>query len=89
MTATFTNNLTRFGVRLDPGCTGDGDPGTIDLILDVRGDGQTFGTGDDAIRITTDSPGASNIQTTGHADCGEGALGPDGIHDSAERTSLS
>ena len=82
MIATFTNNLTRFGVRLDPGCAGDRDPGTIDLILDVRGDGQTFGTADDAIRITNASPGASNIQITGHADCGkkQSAFHQDGIH---------
>ena len=80
--ATFTNNLTRFGVRLDPGCTGDRDPSTIDLILDVRGDGQTYGTADDAIRITNASPGASNIQITGHADCGkkQSAFHQDGIH---------
>jgi hypothetical protein len=78
----FTNNLTRFGVRLDPGCTGDRDPTTIDLILDIQGDGQTFGTGDDAIRITNSSPGATNIQITGHADCGkkQSAFHQDGIH---------
>ena len=80
--ATFTNNLTRFGVRLDAGCTGDGDPSTVDLILDVRGNGQTFGTGDDAIRVTANTPGARNIQITGHADCGkkQGAFHQDGIH---------
>jgi hypothetical protein len=78
----FTNNLTRFAVRLEPGCTGDGDPTTVDLILDVRGDGQTHGTGDDAIRVSAHSPGARDIQITGHADCGkkQGAFHQDGIH---------
>jgi hypothetical protein len=78
----FTNNQTSFGARLGSGCTGDADSNTIDLILDVRGNGKTFGTGDDSVRVMNASPGASNIQITGRADCGlkQGAAHQDGIH---------
>jgi hypothetical protein len=77
----YTNNSTNFGVRLDAGCAGDANSSTVDLILDIRGNGQTYGIGEDAIRITADSPGASNIQITGHADCGRrtGSAHQDGI----------
>lgn len=78
----FTNNNTMFGARLNAGCTGDSNPATIDLILDVRGNGQTRGTGDDAVRIMNESPGAHDIQITGRADCGKRQSGAhqDGIH---------
>jgi hypothetical protein len=78
----FTDNSTDFGVRLDTGCTGDGDPETIDLILDVRGDGQTYGTFDDAVRTTNALPGPTDLQITGHADCGkkQGGAHQDGLH---------
>ena len=67
--------------QLGAGCTGDADSQSIDLILDVRGDGQTYGPGDDAVRISNASPGARNIQITGKANCGkkQGAAHQDGI----------
>ncbi len=58
-------------VQLSNGCTGDSNSSSIDLILDVRGNGQTYGAGDDAIRITYHSPGARNLQITGKANCGK------------------
>ncbi len=68
-------------VQLAAGCTGDADPNSIDLILDVRGDGKTRGAGDDAIRISYHSPGAKNLQITGKANCGkkQGGGHQDGI----------
>ena len=77
----YTNNQTAFGVRLGAGCVGDSNPSSIDLILDIRGNGQTYGTGDDAIRIMNELPGASNIQITGQANCGkkQGSYHQDGV----------
>jgi hypothetical protein len=77
----YTNNSIPFGARLDAGCAGDGNSSTIDLILDIRGDGRTRGPGEDAIRITNHSPGARDIQITGRADCGprRGGAHQDGI----------
>ena len=77
----YTNNGTSFGARLDAGCTGDGNASTIDLILDIRGDGRTRGPSEDAIRIMNHSPGARDIQITGRADCGprRGGAHQDGI----------
>ena len=68
-------------VQLSNGCTGDADANTIDLILDVRGNGKTRGAGDDAIRISVSSPGAKNLQITGKANCGkkQGGGHQDGI----------
>jgi hypothetical protein len=68
-------------VQLSNGCTGDADANSIDLILDVRGNGQTRGAGDDAIRVTYHSPGARNLQITGKANCGkkQGDRHQDGI----------
>jgi chitodextrinase len=54
-------------VDLITGCTGDGNPSTIDLIVDIRGDGRTYGPGADALK-TRLSP--SDIQLTGSANCG-------------------
>jgi chitodextrinase len=65
-------------VDLITGCVGDGNSNTIDLIVDVRGDGRTYGPGQDALKVRLD---ARDIQITGHADCGprEGGAHQDGI----------
>ena len=65
-------------VDLITGCLGDGNASTIDLIVDVRGDGRTYGPGQDALKVRL---GAAEIQLTGHADCGPRAGGAhqDGI----------
>jgi hypothetical protein len=57
------------GVSLSDGCTGDGDPTTIDLIVHITGDGRTYGLQGDALKLTG-SVGPSNIQIT----TGEGAI---------------
>jgi chitodextrinase len=71
----FTGNG---AVDLITGCVGDGDSSTIDLIVDIRGDGRTYGPGQDALKVRL---GASGIQITGHADCGprEAGAHQDGI----------
>jgi hypothetical protein len=58
------------GVDLTTGCAGDSDPRSIDLILDVHGDGLTVGTGVDAIKVRLEAGYNNSIQITGHADCG-------------------
>jgi hypothetical protein len=62
------NNLN--GVELVTGCAGDSDPNTIDLILDVRGDGLTYGVAVDAVKIKQKAGWDNGIQITGHAECG-------------------
>lgn len=57
-------------VQLGSGCVGDSSPSSIDLMLDVRGDGKTYGNGGDAVRLMNASPGAHDIQITGTANCG-------------------
>ena len=49
------------------GCYGDGNPATVDLILDVRGNGGTVGTAYDAVRIGQD---ARDLVVTGNVECG-------------------
>jgi hypothetical protein len=49
------------------GCHGDGDPATIDLILDIRGNGSSTGTSYDAVRI---GQNAHDLVVTGSAECG-------------------
>jgi hypothetical protein len=49
------------------GCYGDGDPSTIDLILDIRGNGGSIGTSYDAVRI---GQNARDLVVTGSAECG-------------------
>jgi hypothetical protein len=49
------------------GCSGDGDPATVDLILDVRGNGADVGTAYDAVRI---GQNAHDLVVTGNAECG-------------------
>lgn len=56
-------------VQLGTGCVGDGTNAT-DLVLDVRGNGRTYGPGEDAVRVMNARPGASNLQIEGRADCG-------------------
>ena len=67
-------------VQLGHGCVGDGTDAT-DLVLDVRGNGRTFGPGEDAVRVMNARPGASNLQIEGSADCGGrvGGAHQDGI----------
>ena len=57
-------------VQLDTGCVGDGTPAT-DLVIDIRGDGKTYGPGGDAVRVMNERPGASNLEIEGRADCGK------------------
>ena len=67
-------------VQLGTGCSGDGTNAT-DIVLDIRGDGRTYGPGDDAIRVMNALPGASNLQVEGRANCGAkvGAAHQDGV----------
>src|SRR5262249_55360114 len=39
------------GVSLGDGCTGDGNPDTIDLIVHIEGDGRTYGLQQDAVKL--------------------------------------
>jgi hypothetical protein len=65
------------GFSLSPGCKGDGDPDTIDLVVEIDGDGRTRGFGGDAFKVksTLDPPGG--IQVTGTLNCGPA---PEGAH---------
>jgi hypothetical protein len=59
--------------ELNNGCSGDDDPDTIDLILEVQGNGAegTFGPSDDAFKFKPfGQEGPDNIQMTGAIDCG-------------------
>jgi hypothetical protein len=67
------------GVWLENGCSGDGNPSTIDLILHINGNGSSVGTADDAMTI---KQGAHDIEITGYFECG--ARGPDGHPDGAQ-----
>jgi hypothetical protein len=58
------------------GCRGDGDRSTIDLILDVNGNGRDRGTAFDAVRIGMDSRG---LVVTGDVECGRRHTDPN-IH---------
>jgi len=58
------------GVDLRTGCAGDSDPNTIDLILDVQGDGMTYGPGEDGVKVRLQAGWNNGIQVTGHAECG-------------------
>jgi hypothetical protein len=55
------------------GCSGDGDPATIDLILDVRGNRGAIGTSYDAVRI---GQNAHDLVVTGNAECGARSSNP-------------
>jgi predicted nucleic-acid-binding Zn-ribbon protein len=65
----YTYNYDGFGARLASGCRGDG-TNAIDLVLNVNGDGLTYGPQHDAVRVMNSLPGASNLEITGHANCG-------------------
>jgi hypothetical protein len=54
------------------GCFGDGNPSTVDLILDVRGNRRGIGTGYDAVKI---GHSAHDLVITGRANCGRRAPG--------------
>jgi hypothetical protein len=58
------------------GCRGDGDRGTVDLILDVNGNGRDRGTAFDAVRIGMD---ARDLVVTGDVECGARHTNPN-IH---------
>ena len=58
------------------GCYGDGDRSTVDLILDVNGNGRRLGTGFDAVRIGLN---ARNLVVTGDVECGRKHRNP-GVH---------
>lgn len=64
----------RFGengaIDLYTGCAGDANPATIDLIVDVRGNGRTYGPGVDAFKVRQRAGYLRGIQVTGHVDCG-------------------
>ena len=62
-----------------PDCAGDGDPETIDLILEIEGDGAGIGPSGDAVKLRG---GPHDIEVTGYANCGApGAEGlQDGVH---------
>jgi hypothetical protein len=57
-------------VDLATGCAGDGNAQSIDLIVDVRGDGRTYGPGQDAFKVRLQAGYNGGIQLTGHVDCG-------------------
>jgi hypothetical protein len=58
------------------GCYGDGNRRTVDLILDVNGNGRDRGTAFDAVRIGQD---ARDLVVTGDAECGRKHTDPN-IH---------
>ncbi|HEU4449886.1 MAG TPA: hypothetical protein VFR63_07910 [Gaiellaceae bacterium] len=59
------------------GCRGDGDPKTVDLILDVRGNGRGVGTAYDAVKVGQSS---HDLVITGRANCGRsGAIHQDAV----------
>ncbi len=55
------------------GCRGDGDRSTVDLILDVNGNGRGRGTAFDAVRIGYDTRG---LVVTGDVECGRRHTNP-------------
>jgi hypothetical protein len=63
-------------VEFQDGCFGDGDDESIDVILDVDGDGRTRGGTVDAIKVRLS---AHDIQITGRANCGPRGVGADGV----------
>ena len=58
------------------GCRGDGDRSTVDLILDVNGNGRGRGTAFDAVRI---GMGSRGLVVTGDVECGARHTNPN-IH---------
>jgi hypothetical protein len=68
-------------VEIRRGCRGDGNNNTIDLILQIEGDGRTRGGTSDAIKVR-ENP--HDIQITGYANCGPQGVGPDGRPDTSD-----
>jgi len=68
-------------VEIRRGCRGDRNNNTIDLILEIEGDGRTRGGTVDAIKVR-ENP--HDIQITGYANCGPQGLGPDGRPDTRD-----
>jgi hypothetical protein len=69
-------------VDLTSGCAGDSNAQTIDLILDVRGDGRTYGAGIDAVKVRWQAGYSQGIQLTGTVQCGprySGSVHSDGV----------
>jgi hypothetical protein len=64
-------------LSLAPGCEGDGDPDTIDLVVELDGDGLTRGFTDDAMKIKSTVDPKGGIQVTGTLNCGPA---PAGVH---------
>jgi len=62
-----------------PDCAGDGNPETIDLVLEIEGDGRQIGPTSNAVKVKL---GAHDIEIEGYADCGEAPPGvrQNGIH---------
>jgi len=50
-----------------PDCAGDGNPDTIDLMLEIEGDGAGVGPTSDAVKVKL---GAHDIEIAGFANCG-------------------
>ena len=80
----YTRNFADVGARIGSGCRGDFDPATIDLILDVRGDGVTFGPMNDAVRVMNYTSPNQGLTISGKANCGKNEqpanFHQDGIH---------
>ncbi|MGH3024502.1 MAG: SRPBCC family protein [Gaiellaceae bacterium] len=51
-----------------PDCSGDGNPQTVDLVLEIEGDGGDVGPTSDAVKVKL---GAHDIVIAGFANCGE------------------
>jgi hypothetical protein len=65
------------GFSISPGCEGDGDPDTIDLVLEIDGDGLTRGFAADAMKVKSTVDPSGGIQLTGRLNCGPS---PEGVH---------
>jgi hypothetical protein len=57
-------------IDLVTGCAGDGNSNTIDLIVDVKGNGRTYGAGHDAMKVRQRAGYLRGIQITGVLQCG-------------------
>jgi hypothetical protein len=57
-------------IDLVTGCAGDRNSNTIDLIVDVRGNGRTYGAGHDAMKVRQRAGYLRGIQITGVLQCG-------------------
>jgi len=81
----YSSNYPGIGARVGSGCVGDYDPASVDLILDVKGDGKTFGPQNDAVRVMNYSRATSQgLVVGGRANCGRNEnpslFHQDGIH---------